>query len=135
MSDNSHLPEGNDLPEGEKPSTRPSDGAERLATTTVRDRIVRLLMNLVSVAESHWTRLAVKRAVDAALPAGLTGDELEIPAAESDRIVMWLEDAADRLELRLAVQRLPFSDAFDFVLHHPPSALLSTPAPDRSWLT
>ncbi|MFM7072081.1 MAG: peptidase domain-containing ABC transporter, partial [Planctomycetota bacterium] len=97
--------------------------------------LVRLLMNLVSVAESHWTRLAVKRAVDAALPAGLTGDELEIPLGDSDRIMMWLEDAADRLEVRLTVQRLPFADAFDFVLHHPPSALLSTSAPDRSWLT
>ncbi len=110
-------------------------GSVAADATTVRDRLVRLLMNLVSVAESHWTRLAVKRAVDAALPAGLTGDEREMPDGDGDRLVMWLEDAADRLELRLPVQRLPFSEAYDFVFHHQPSALLSAVAPDQQWLT
>ena len=146
MSDSSQQPKHGDFPDdGQEPldpqnaqrAERAEHGrrSEAFEATTVRDRVVLLLMNLVKVAESHWTRLAVKRAVDAALPAGLTGEELEVPEGDSDRIVMWLEDAADRLELRLTVQRLPFSDAYDFVRQHQPSAVLSTAAPDRQWLT
>ncbi|MFO0816834.1 MAG: ABC transporter ATP-binding protein [Pirellulales bacterium] len=98
-----------------------------------REAIALLLQKLLHVAGSHADRLEVLRAVDEA-----RGEEMPSTTASSailpDSFLAWLEDAAERLDLRLTIQRLPLKEALSFASKHLPATLVSTVSPSESWV-
>ncbi|MFO0871433.1 MAG: ABC transporter ATP-binding protein [Pirellulales bacterium] len=110
------------------------------AAESSRLQLTALLGALCQAAGSATDRLAVARAVEesaaeddrrsALLHAGIPAGEPAIAAsgeatsADVDHSLEWLEDAAERLGLRLQLRRLPWTEAWRMVRRHRPSALV-----------
>lgn len=99
-----------------------------------RDAMTLLLQRLLHVAGSHADRLEVLRAVDEARGNESGGAADGVPKTP-DSFLAWLEDAAERLDLRLSIQRLPLNDALSFADKHLPATLVSTIRPADRWLS
>lgn len=106
------------------------DGSEH-GVEAVRRSLGALLQTLLHTTERHLDRVAIGRALEES-----AGECLEEVGNEvtSDQSLTWLENAAERLGLRLSVQRLNFRDAMAFSRRHLPTAVLSATRPDRGWL-
>ncbi|MFO0901624.1 MAG: ATP-binding cassette domain-containing protein [Pirellulales bacterium] len=93
-----------------------------------RERFVALIRSLAEAAGAHVDHWAVSRALEDAC----AGDSpAEAPSAQE--AVSQLEYAAERLALRVLVQRISLADGLRFARQHKATALLSLTDPSQVW--